>query len=47
MRGQSFSVPFQMCQGKKLEYAPQIRRITNNERANKLLIRNIRQSWEM
>jgi hypothetical protein len=36
-----------MSNGKKLEYDPATRRITNDEQANKLLTRNIRKGWEM
>ncbi|GHV65223.1 hypothetical protein FACS1894199_05390 [Bacteroidia bacterium] len=36
-----------MSNGKKLEYNPATRTITNDEAANKLLTRNIRQGWEM
>ncbi|MDR0833900.1 MAG: Gfo/Idh/MocA family oxidoreductase [Candidatus Symbiothrix sp.] len=36
-----------MSNGKKLEYNPKTRTITNDEAANKLLTRNIRQGWEI
>ncbi|GAP72912.1 oxidoreductase [Candidatus Symbiothrix dinenymphae] len=36
-----------MSNGKKLEYNPATRTITNDEAANKLLTRNIRQGWEI
>ncbi|GHT35279.1 NADH-dependent dehydrogenase [Planctomycetales bacterium] len=36
-----------MCQGKKLEYDPNSRRVTNDERANKLLTRDYRKGWEI
>ena len=36
-----------MCNGKKLLYDPKTRTVTNDERANKLLTRNIRKGWEM
>ncbi|MDR1557915.1 MAG: Gfo/Idh/MocA family oxidoreductase [Tannerellaceae bacterium] len=36
-----------MCNGKRLEYDPQTRTITNDTEANKLLTRNVRKGWEM
>ncbi|MDR2969823.1 MAG: Gfo/Idh/MocA family oxidoreductase [Tannerellaceae bacterium] len=36
-----------MSNGKKLIYDPKTRRITNDENANRLLTRNIRNGWEM
>ncbi|MDR3093466.1 MAG: Gfo/Idh/MocA family oxidoreductase [Bacteroidales bacterium] len=36
-----------MSNGKKLEYDPKTRTITNDAEANKLLTRNIRQGWEI
>jgi hypothetical protein len=36
-----------MSNGKKLEYNPQTRTITNDAEANKLLTRKIRKGWEM
>ncbi|MDR1723960.1 MAG: Gfo/Idh/MocA family oxidoreductase [Tannerella sp.] len=36
-----------MCNGKKLEYDPSSRRVTNDAKANVLLTRNIRKGWEM
>lgn len=36
-----------MCNGKKLEYNPETRTITNDEQANKLLTRNVRKGWEI
>ncbi|MDR3260481.1 MAG: Gfo/Idh/MocA family oxidoreductase, partial [Tannerella sp.] len=36
-----------MSNGKKLEYDPVTRRITNDEQANKLLTRTVRKGWEI
>ncbi|MDO4584637.1 MAG: Gfo/Idh/MocA family oxidoreductase [Planctomycetia bacterium] len=36
-----------MCQGKKLEYDPQTRKITNDAHANNLLCRDVRKGWEI
>jgi len=36
-----------MCNGKKLEYDPATRTVTNDEQANKLLTRKVRKGWEM
>ena len=36
-----------MCQGKKLEYDPATRRVTNDEQGNRLLRRDSRSGWEI
>lgn len=36
-----------MCQGKKLVYDPQTRKVTNDAHANRLLGRDVRKGWEI